>query len=75
MRIHLTRKNGARRFAGVAVAVTAAAFTLGLIPAASASTAAPAGRRGPGFCRGRARPEHLPLATDAGRALGHRPSE
>jgi|SRR5271165_1361827 len=43
MRIHLTRKNGARRFAGVAVAVTAAAFTVGLIPAASASTAAPAG--------------------------------
>ena len=43
MRIHLTRKKGARRFAGVAVAVTAAAFTLGLIPAASASTAAPAG--------------------------------
>jgi hypothetical protein len=40
MRIHLTPKKGSRRFAGVAVAVTALAFLLGLIPAASAHTVA-----------------------------------
>ena len=43
MRIHLTPKKGSRRFAGAAVAVTALAFLLGLVPAASAHTVAGAG--------------------------------
>ena len=71
MRIHLTPKKGSRRLAGVAVAVTALAFLLGLIPAASAHTVT---RAWPGR-RGRAHLKHLPLATDAGPALGHRPNE
>ena len=43
MQIHLTPKKGSRRFAGAAVAVSALAIMLGLIPAASAHTVAPAG--------------------------------
>jgi hypothetical protein len=38
MRIHLTPKKGGRRLAGAAVAVSALAMLLGLIPAASAHT-------------------------------------
>ena len=38
MRIHLTPKKGGRRLAGAAVAVSALALLLGLIPAASAHT-------------------------------------
>ena len=40
MRIHLTPMKGSRRFAGAAVAVSALAMMLGLIPAASAHTVA-----------------------------------
>ena len=41
MRINLTpKKKGSRRFAGAAVAFTALAFLLGLVPAASAHTVA-----------------------------------
>jgi hypothetical protein len=43
MRFHLTPKKGGRRVAGAAVAVSALAMLLGLIPAASARTVAPAG--------------------------------
>ena len=43
MRINLTPKKGSRRFAGAAVAVSALAMMLGLIPAASAHTVARAG--------------------------------
>ena len=44
MRIYLTPRKGSRRFAaGAAVAVSALAIMLGLIPAASANTVAPAG--------------------------------
>ena len=72
MRIYLTPKKGSRRFAaGAAVAVSALAIMLGLVPAVSASTVAPArpGRRG------RARLKQMLLGTDAGPVLGHRPSE
>ena len=43
MRIHLTPKKGGRRLAGAAVAVSALAMILGLIPAASAHTVARTG--------------------------------
>jgi hypothetical protein len=43
MRIHLTPKTGGRRVAGAAVALSALAIGLGLVPAASARTVAQAG--------------------------------
>ncbi len=43
MRIHLTPKKGSRRLAGAAVAISALAVMLGLVPAASAHTVARAG--------------------------------
>ena len=56
MRIHLTPKKGSRRLAGAAVAVTALAFMLGLIPAASAHTVAPAGPAAAGSASAAAAP-------------------